>query len=99
MATLGVPVTVPWCPQFGILVPLVGTNQDLFWYPWYQGLVTILWYIFIFSLCFGESVGFFGNPGTYVGMKSVSASTPLMRRGGECAACGPFSAGLEWKMC
>ena len=82
---------VSWCSWFGILqdsclVPLVSR----------QGLVTILWYIFIFSLCFGESVGFFGNPGTYVGMKSVSASTPLIRRG---ETCGPFCAGLEWEMC
>jgi Amt family ammonium transporter len=45
-----------------------------------MGLVTILWYVFIYSLCFGEHVpkcstppcdSFFGNPGTYFGFKDV----------------------------
>jgi Amt family ammonium transporter len=26
------------------------------------GIITILWYLFLYSMCFGESIGFFGNP-------------------------------------
>eukprot|EP00972_Heterocapsa_arctica_P020493 3021972-Heterocapsa_arctica.AAC.1 len=28
-----------------------------------MGLISILWYVVLFSLCFGESLHFFGNPG------------------------------------
>eukprot|EP00419_Tripos_fusus_P009024 CAMPEP_0172662598 /NCGR_PEP_ID=MMETSP1074-20121228/5446_1 /TAXON_ID=2916 /ORGANISM="Ceratium fusus, Strain PA161109" /LENGTH=435 /DNA_ID=CAMNT_0013478523 /DNA_START=94 /DNA_END=1401 /DNA_ORIENTATION=- len=36
-----------------------------------MGIVTFLWFLFLYSLCFGESIGFFGNPATYAGFRQV----------------------------
>jgi len=46
-----------------------------------MGLTTILWIVFLFSLCFGESLEFFGNPGTYFALMNVNANEPLTRNG------------------
>jgi Amt family ammonium transporter len=35
------------------------------------GVITIIWYLFLYSMCFGESVGFFGNPATYFAFTNV----------------------------
>jgi len=48
-----------------------------------MGVVSILWYFVIFSFCFGETLGYFGNPGTFGGMWNVSTNQPLMRNGVE----------------
>jgi len=48
-----------------------------------MGISSIVWYVVGFSLCFGESVGFFGNPGTFVAMTGLSVNEPLMRGGVE----------------
>ncbi len=41
------------------------------------GVVSVLWIIVGFSLCFGESIGgFIGNPATHLFFKGVNASTP-----------------------
>jgi Amt family ammonium transporter len=40
-----------------------------------MGLVTVLWFLFLYSLCFGESLEFFGNPGTYAAFNGVSIHT------------------------
>jgi len=37
-----------------------------------MGLVTVLWFAFIYSMCFGETLEFSGNPGTHFGFKGVS---------------------------
>eukprot|EP00929_Paragymnodinium_shiwhaense_P012160 TRINITY_DN11888_c0_g1_i4.p1 TRINITY_DN11888_c0_g1~~TRINITY_DN11888_c0_g1_i4.p1 ORF type:complete len:474 (+),score=74.73 TRINITY_DN11888_c0_g1_i4:153-1424(+) len=39
-----------------------------------MGLVTIMWYLFLYSMCFGETVGFFGNPGTYACFRHVGTA-------------------------
>ncbi|CAE8584816.1 unnamed protein product [Polarella glacialis] len=46
-----------------------------------MGVASILWYAFVFSLCFGETLGFFGNAGTYVAMTNVNVNEPLMLNG------------------
>jgi len=40
-----------------------------------MGIVTLLWFAFLYSMCFGETLGFFGNPGTYAGLNGVSPHT------------------------
>jgi Amt family ammonium transporter len=37
-----------------------------------MGLVTLLWFLFLYSMCFGETVEFFGNPATFAGFSGVS---------------------------
>mmetsp|Transcript_81614 Transcript_81614/g.236610 ORF Transcript_81614/g.236610 Transcript_81614/m.236610 type:complete len:440 (+) Transcript_81614:91-1410(+) len=44
-----------------------------------MGIASIMWYLFVFSLCFGESLGFFGNPATYGALNDVYSSQELMR--------------------
>ena len=44
-----------------------------------MGIVTIMWYVFLFSLCFGESLTFFGNPGTYFFMQNVNTNEAMVR--------------------
>jgi len=37
-----------------------------------MGLVTVLWFLFLYSMCFGETAEFFGNPATFAGFSGVS---------------------------
>lgn len=46
-----------------------------------MGIVTIMWYVFLFSLCFGESLTFFGNPGTFFFMQNVNTNEEMVREG------------------
>jgi len=46
-----------------------------------MGVVSIMWYIFLFSFCFGETLHFFGNPGTYFFMADVNVNEELMLDG------------------
>lgn len=46
-----------------------------------MGVISVLWYIVLFSLCFGETLHFFGNPGTYFFMTNVNSNEALMREG------------------
>ena len=38
-------------------------------------MIFILWYLFLFSMCFGESLGSVGNPATYMAFEGVSGYT------------------------
>ncbi len=43
------------------------------------GVVSVLWVVVGFSLCFGDSIGgFIGNPSTYFFFKDVASSAPLL---------------------
>jgi ammonium transporter, Amt family len=43
------------------------------------GVVSILWVVVVFSLCFGESIGgFIGNPSTFLFFKNVASGAPLL---------------------
>ncbi|CAK9000248.1 unnamed protein product [Durusdinium trenchii] len=42
-----------------------------------MGVTSIFWFLFGFSLCFGESVGFFGNPWTYMALRGLSVHEAL----------------------
>jgi len=42
-----------------------------------MGISSIFWYSFGFSLCFGETWGFFGSPGTFPAMTGVTVNEPL----------------------
>mmetsp|Transcript_56479 Transcript_56479/g.104578 ORF Transcript_56479/g.104578 Transcript_56479/m.104578 type:complete len:448 (-) Transcript_56479:156-1499(-) len=42
-----------------------------------MGITSIMWFVFLFSLCFGETWDFFGNPGTYFFLKDVRSNEPL----------------------
>lgn len=46
-----------------------------------MGLASIAWFLVLFSFCFGESLGFFGNPGTFGLLLNVSSNEPLMKQG------------------
>ncbi|CAE8714743.1 unnamed protein product, partial [Polarella glacialis] len=46
-----------------------------------MGVASILWFLVLFSCCFGVSVGFFGNPATYGLLNNVYVGEPLMREG------------------
>eukprot|EP00929_Paragymnodinium_shiwhaense_P026694 TRINITY_DN15814_c0_g1_i2.p1 TRINITY_DN15814_c0_g1~~TRINITY_DN15814_c0_g1_i2.p1 ORF type:complete len:392 (-),score=43.35 TRINITY_DN15814_c0_g1_i2:667-1713(-) len=37
-----------------------------------MGIVTIMWYLFLYSMCFGETIGFFGNPIDYAFFRNVT---------------------------
>jgi len=37
-----------------------------------MGLVTALWFLFLYSMCFGETAEFFGNPTTFAGFRGVN---------------------------
>eukprot|EP00913_Durusdinium_trenchii_P030731 g28784.t1 len=43
-----------------------------------MGVTSIFWFLFGFSLCFGESVGFFGNPWTYMALRGLSSIPGLL---------------------
>ncbi|CAE8581500.1 unnamed protein product, partial [Polarella glacialis] len=49
--------------------------------PVCMGVASILWFLVLFSCCFGVSVGFFGNPATYGLLNNVYVGEPLMREG------------------
>src|SRR3954471_6932381 len=43
------------------------------------GVVTILWVVVGFSLCFGDSIGgFIGNPATFFFFKNVTSGAPIL---------------------
>jgi len=46
-----------------------------------MGITTILWFVFLFSMCFGVSAGVVGNPATYFFFQNVDINGPLMREG------------------
>lgn len=46
-----------------------------------MGLITVLWYWFLFSLCYGETFGPLGNPFTYGFLAGVDSNEPLSRNG------------------
>ena len=46
-----------------------------------MGLISIMWYVVLFSLCFGESLVFFGNPATYFFTMNVNTNEALVREG------------------
>lgn len=37
-----------------------------------MGLVTVLWFLFLYSMCFGETLEFIGNPATFAAFSGVS---------------------------
>eukprot|EP00929_Paragymnodinium_shiwhaense_P058783 TRINITY_DN29452_c0_g1_i1.p1 TRINITY_DN29452_c0_g1~~TRINITY_DN29452_c0_g1_i1.p1 ORF type:complete len:478 (-),score=60.79 TRINITY_DN29452_c0_g1_i1:309-1640(-) len=39
-----------------------------------MGIVTMMWYFFLYSLCFGESLGFVGNPLDYAWFRNVTTA-------------------------
>jgi Amt family ammonium transporter len=41
-----------------------------------MGLVTVIWFLFLYSLCFAESLTFFGNPLTHACLHGVSMYAP-----------------------
>jgi len=46
-----------------------------------MGVVSILWYVVLFSLCFGETWTFFGSPATYFFTMNVNVNEALVREG------------------
>jgi len=42
-----------------------------------MGVASILWFIVVFSLCFGKTIGFWGNPFTHIAMIDVNVNEPL----------------------
>ena len=46
-----------------------------------MGVISILWYVVLFSLSFGETPHFLGNPGTYIFAMNVNTNEALVREG------------------
>lgn len=46
-----------------------------------MGLVSIWWFFIGFSLCFGQSGGVIGNPGTYIALTNVAVNDNLVING------------------
>jgi len=58
-----------------------------------MGVVSILWFAFVFSLCFGDTIGFWGNPWEFIAMRNINVNEPL--RGTEHGISGLLFAAYQ----